>query len=761
MHSNDINRNPIKLIQESLNKSIKKKDIQEFSRIITKNRSLLTDEFCSSLINLYIENNLSHKFLLLIINEKKEPNIIINSKGKNGQCNPGKSILMLAIEKGNYFFVKDLCEGSEERKKININYCDKNGRNALFYLRSGNDNRKIIECLVKNGITINQKDLEDNTPLIFLAMNSNDHKLIYDLIDIANPNLMLKNKKGKNALEIINENYILNKNIIKYEDIKPLIKLIKTKLSFKNSPVQNDNNYKMNELIDNINNNNLIKLSSLSTMPTSSNENGGLNELGDNGLTEKNSKDNNINIYVQSNPLSLIIDNHYDDKNNISTSKKIDNYTQINKNKKQFLNMLKSSENQIKEEIKLIKLKIEKRKEELKSAKEKYLEKEKSLHELSNSFSQKLDNDINTIENNIKDKKQKLLKNYSESLYDIESKNFLYKYSFMTENKKNFEYIYSQLRIDLLDFMSYVNYRNNNLKYILDKLNNLMNYYVMKSLGDQYQLKIYGSRATKLCLPWSDIDYVISGNDNNNVNDILQTLNDYLLNNNDNTFIDIKYLFSAAVPILKLLTNQDYHKISLDISIENPEHHGEECVNYIKGKIKEYEILTPITLALKTILQEANLNNPYNGGLSSYGVILLVIYYLKMQQMNKQDISMKNVGKIFYDMLYYYGYEYDINNPIIVGDYDNINEVKSRHLNYENKKELVIVDPLNVANNVAKNTRQYQNLFLAFKIVCVSTKESCECGCHYQYSGINIKEEGCEHNLLNKIFNDVKRNINS
>ena len=35
--------------------------------------------------------------------------------------------------------------------------------------------------------------------------------------------------------------------------------------------------------------------------------------------------------------------------------------------------------------------------------------------------------------------------------------------------------------------------------------------------------------------------------------------------------------------------------------------------------------------------------------------------------------------------------------------------------------------------------------------------ESCECGCHYQYDGINIKEEGCGHNLLERIFSDVKR----
>ena len=105
-----------------------------------------------------------------------------------------------------------------------------------------------------------------------------------------------------------------------------------------------------------------------------------------------------------------------------------------------------------------------------------------------------------------------------------------------------------------------------------------------------------------------------------------------MLELNDKFFIDIKYIASASIPVLKIFSNNDYHKISLDISMENVEHHGEECANYIKQKIKEYEVLTPLTFALKTILQKAFLNDPYKGGLSSYGVILLIIHFLNVQQ---------------------------------------------------------------------------------------------------------------------------------
>ena len=168
-------------------------------------------------------------------------------------------------------------------------------------------------------------------------------------------------------------------------------------------------------------------------------------------------------------------------------------------------------------------------------------------------------------------------------------------------------------------------------------------------------------------------------------------------------------------------------------------------------------MLTPLTFALKTILQKAYLNDPYKGGLSSYGVILLIIHYLNLQQRKGNDISMKSLGKLFYDILYYYGSEYDLANPIIVEENENLKNIISIHQFQLLKNEFILVDPLNIYNNVARNTRQYQNIKLAFKIGYVSAVESCECGCHYQYDGINIKEEGCEHNLLNRIFNDVKR----
>ena len=789
-----MNHNNYRNLEINLIKAIEQNNINHFRNILGSNLCYTNMKLLNNLFFYCIyyikDNNFKPLFLSTLLNLGVDPNTIVdnpnNYKNMNLNINynananfvsiennVGKSILMFACENSSYSLVKDLCDiNNKIQKTLNINYIDKNGRNALFYLKGGMDDKKILELLIKKGIEINKRDKDDNTPLNYIIIHTKKLQLIYDLIEIGGANFMIKNKDGKNGLDLINDIMIVRKNqnnlINNFEDLKPLIKILQNKLSIKlfSSNKLNENNSETscssgdNNKINN--NNNLIKLSSLSSIKSSNNSNNTDNE-NDNGNNNKNNTNiNNHNIFVKLNPLSLIVGTEFNDNSDInSTTKKIDYYTQLNRNKKYLLNLLKNSENHIKENSKLIEQEIIKKKEEIKKLQNVLKEKAIASKGININHSKNLDNlkkDLNNIKKKINDKKQSLLKEKSNCLFEIkENKNYMFKYNYSMINKelKN-DYIYNQLQIDLIDFMTYVQNENLKLEPTLKKLNDLVQQSVNKCLGEEYKLKMYGSRATKLCLPWSDIDYVISSNRTIHFEPLKQ-LNDYLIDLYDKFFSDMKYIAGASIPLLKIFTNNEYHKISLDISMENPEHHGEECVNYIKQKVKEYEVLTPLTLALKTILQKACLNDPYVGGLSSYGVILLIIHFLNVQQKKGNDISIKSLGRLFYDILYYYGSEYDITNPIIVEDNENTQKIISIHQFQLLKNEFILVDPLNISNNVARNTRQFQNIKLAFQIGYVSVKESCECGCHYQYNGINIKEEECCHNLLNRIFNDVKR----
>ena len=761
-----------------LNKIIEKNDLNQFRALISQNKSYIKAGLLELVLFFLTKdnkdsniNNSLPNYISILLSFGLDPNSIIeDSSPKYSSKNTDninsypkkKSLLMLACEKSWFNLVKDLYE-INKMKFLDINCLDKDGRNCLFYLKGGNEDHNIIEYLVNKDIEVNRRDKEENTVLNYLIINTTSVKLIYDFIKLASPLFHIKNQQGKSSLDLINEKWVIrknNNNLANYDDIKKLINLIKNRLSVNKNNINthslNNPGNKINENIINninINNNNLIKLSSLPTMNTEKE----IDTIPDSkSIQKKNSND----IYIKLPRLSLIIDTDFNDNDKtLSTQKKIDYLIQINKSKKHLLTLLKSSEFKIIENTKYIQEEILKKKNKLKELKIQ-LEKKSNLLKSNDDFEEKLDSiktKINKAKEIIEEKKQNLFQEQKDSIINIprDSKS-LYKYSLILNLDIKKELVYSQLKIDLIDFMNYVHARNAKLESTLQKINSLIEKSVLESLGKDFQLHMYGSRATKLCLPWSDIDYVISYTKNNYI-DPLKILYDYLYTIPERFFIDMKYIPGASIPVLKIFTNNEYHKISLDISMENPEHHGEECVNYIKNKIKEFEVLTPITFALKTILQKAFLNDPYKGGLSSYGVILLIINFLNVQNKRGNDITMNSLGKLFYDILYYYGFEHDVSNPIIIDDKTDLDKVYFFHQFQIYKKEFILVDPLNIANNVAKNTRQYQNIKLAFKIGYASFLESCECGCHYQYDGINIKEDGCEHNLLVRIFNDVKR----
>ena len=758
------------IILNLLLKYISQNNPKDFRATLSSNINLLSqksiDNIFLYILNIYISDKIfASRFLLILIPFGINPNVILNDinykievKDKNEEYNPSESILMLFCSKSNSTIISYLCES---KIKLDVNYLDMRNRNALFYLRGASEDKKIIEMLVEKGINVNQRDRDGNTALHNAIINIGKKQLIYDLIDVGNVNFMIKNNQNCNSLELINQKWISKKNInynkyniIDYNDIKEIIELIKNKLSVKlyGQPI----NFNINE--NNINNvDTIIDFNSLIKLP-SINVNKNQNEV-DQNINEKNNLDNNnIFLKLNNNP-SLIIDTQFNDGQNKPLAKKIDYYKQLNKNKKYFINLLKNSDNFLLENSKNLKKEIENHKLKLEELKI-YLNTQKQALENQNEIQKvelmKLNSDIIEIK-----KKQEIIKNkickIEPNIVDIKPKsNFLYKFETMIiRNKTNNNYIYTQLQRDLMDYMHYVHNRNEKLKNTISKIKQLLKESVQNCLGKNYEVKIYGSRETGLCLPWSDIDAVISFSEN----EYLQPLNNlYLYLKNNYSFEDIKYIENTQIPLIKIATTNEFQKMSVDISLELPEHHGAECVSYIKEKINEYEVLSPLTFALKTIFQKAKINDPYTGGLSSYGIILLIIYFLKLKQKEGEDISLKNLGKLFCELLLFYGSKYNTNEPIDVNENDK-NLIKNMHITNSNNNGLVIIDPLNVYNNVAKNMRQFINIRFALSIAIVCINESCECGCHYQYEGLCIKEEGCEHNLLNNIFNSIKRDI--
>ncbi len=254
---------------------------------------------------------------------------------------------------------------------------------------------------------------------------------------------------------------------------------------------------------------------------------------------------------------------------------------------------------------------------------EKIKEKNKIYENMKNNY----DNIEKEIENskNIEENKNDILYKIEEQINSIQKTNNNTLRYYNNKFIKNIiipdEYIQQILQKDILDFMNLVTYKISKIKPKVNELINFIQNSVEKSIGTEYEVKLYGSHATGLCLPWSDIDVVLcKKNGSSNINEKnnklysnkympLQDLFSYLQKNND--FKSINYIGATSVPLIKIKTKENIDIKNVDISLQDNTHYGIKCVTLVLNFMQEYEVLLPMVLALKNILKKAQLNDPY------------------------------------------------------------------------------------------------------------------------------------------------------
>ena len=432
-------------------------------------------------------------------------------------------------------------------------------------------------------------------------------------------------------------------------------------------------------------------------------------------------------------------------------------------------------------------------------------DKEGELLQKQKDIKEEIDNipGTNLFKESNKDKNKKELKFLLKEFEDIE--------------------MFKILNKDLIDYQAYITEimrRQNIALQIENRINEIKN--VLRSISQEYEIQIYGSYALGLNMEWSDIDLVLVKNENpppennenndenillmqqNNNNEVQndnvsvantdstrESFNQMILNQNNNNYQNQinnsnilealdqrlrafpwvkKFLWreNLEVKILKLecLVNipgmQENKRFDIDISIETEKHNGLKCVNLINSYLKEYSVLKPIVIALRAILHSANLHLPDKGGLSAYGLILMVVSYIQSQKENFNKNEPDLCGKIFYGFLKHYGIIFDFNKYLILtyptNENNGANTDKESYINMNQYgQEFIILDPLNSTNNVASKSFQFMNLKMAFMIAYMVTKEDCDCGCHFGEAEFENSYNSTEHCYLKRMLNSVRR----
>ncbi|GAB5359614.1 hypothetical protein AAMO2058_000558600 [Amorphochlora amoebiformis] len=164
----------------------------------------------------------------------------------------------------------------------------------------------------------------------------------------------------------------------------------------------------------------------------------------------------------------------------------------------------------------------------------------------------------------------------------------------------------------------------------------------LKELWPGARADIYGSFDTGLNIPTSDIDIVICNTEavpkdiHNAQRTRVQRLATHL--SNQKWVKSVHMIAQASVPLVKVHAKVGITTINLDLSFDSSLHRGLPTCAYVRALCIEYPSLLPLSLVLKQFLARKQINNPYTGGLSSYGLVLMIASILKRDAMFKEHL---------------------------------------------------------------------------------------------------------------------------
>ncbi|CCK72601.1 non-canonical poly(A) polymerase TRF5 KNAG_0K02380 [Huiozyma naganishii CBS 8797] len=238
----------------------------------------------------------------------------------------------------------------------------------------------------------------------------------------------------------------------------------------------------------------------------------------------------------------------------------------------------------------------------------------------------------------------------------------------------------------------------------------------VRSLWRDSDLHVFGSYATDLYMPGSDIDCVVNSTSMDKENtQYLYELARHL--RDENLAVQIEVISRTRVPIIKFI--EPHSNLHIDVSFERL--NGIEAARLIRGWLRETPGLRELVLIIKQFLAARRLNDVHTGGLGGFSIICLVYSFMNLHpKIRTQEIDpLDNLGVLLIDFFELYGknFAYDDVALSFNDDHFPVYVPKSHWkslLPVRNSFALAIQDPMEHSNNISRSSFNMRVIKKAF-----------------------------------------------
>lgn len=244
--------------------------------------------------------------------------------------------------------------------------------------------------------------------------------------------------------------------------------------------------------------------------------------------------------------------------------------------------------------------------------------------------------------------------------------------------EKTPEIIMNQLQTDIYSFVRDQERFLANMEYKYSEVVEIFKNLIQTAIPN-VQVEVFGSFSTGLLLPYSDIDLVIT-NPTVPPSDLLTEILPSI--ESMPGIGKVVKIFTASIPVIKLNLEHKSEDIKVDITVQEPKHKGVDCRNLIKKFLGTYKTIKQVYLVVKQLIYFCNFHEPYKGGISSYGLFLMVVYFYQERYHNWQFKGYDKEGKyaiILAEFLDFFAGRFDYQKCIVV-DYEGFDSKE-----YKNK----------------------------------------------------------------------------